>query len=99
MNSDWGWGSIAVVFGFILAGIGVSVFLSVLAEVWRESGKRDVLAERERCAKIAESMPYLVEEGRDGWEHAMGWTAAGVEIAKRIRKDRGSDPPQAETKS
>ena len=44
-----------------------------------------VAAERERYAKIAESMPSLVEEARTGYEYAQGWTAAGICIAGKIR--------------
>ncbi len=53
-------------------------------------------AERERCAKIADaaicvfSGPALRSEGFD---------LARKSIANQIRKDRGCDPPQAETKS
>ena len=43
--------------------------------------------ERERCAKIAEDYDY----GDDGVRHC-------IALPERIRKDRGSDPPQAKTK-
>lgn len=46
-------------------------------------------AERERCAKIAECHAY---NGGDYKEETQ-------DIAAEIRKDRGSDPPQAEIKS
>lgn len=42
----------------------------------------------EQYAKIAESMPSIVAEGKAGWEHAKGWTAAGEVIADKIRETR-----------
>lgn len=42
-------------------------------------------AERERAAKVADSHSSIVAEGKPGWEHAEGWTAAGYSIATRIR--------------
>lgn len=49
-------------------------------------------AERERCAKVAESQ---FEKWNSGRAFRRNY---GAEIATEIRKDRGCEPPQAETK-
>lgn len=45
-----------------------------------------ILRERERCARVAESFRSIVREGKTGYEHAQGWTAAGIYIAAKIRR-------------
>lgn len=52
-----------------------------------------VMAERERCAKIADKMPDCTDDNCTETE-----CIVRTEIAREIRKDRGSDPPQAGTK-
>ncbi len=70
-------------------GIDGEVDLSELASLIESAG-------RERCAKIAEHF-------WDAMQFDAHWPiptpeAGALKIAEAIRKDRSSDPPQAETK-
>jgi len=71
-------------FGTVAADVGNEVE-AIIARTQSELAEIAVRSSNEPLS-MAESMPSLVEEGRAGHEHAMGWTAAGKEIAKEIRK-------------
>ena len=61
-----------------------AIFLEQLALLY-EGNERAILAERERCAKIAEKAPGDKEPSwdRDGWDH--GYIQASRHIASTIR--------------
>ncbi len=57
-----------------------------------------IAAETERCAKIADGAKLAGGIQESDMAQFKGYHAAAEHIAAEIRKDRGCEPPQAETK-
>lgn len=87
----------------VLSDPELSAFMNTMVAVWREDGDKRVAAERERCAKIADTAfdhmsPVAIYESynADGKRVTrLNVDASARALAAEIRKDRGCDPPQA----
>lgn len=75
----------------------LSALMDTMVAVWREDGDRRVAAETERCAKIADGARLAGGVNESDNDMFKGYHAAAEHIAAKIRKDRGSDPPQVKS--